>query len=102
MSAKVERDAGALADPAPGNALATGAVPPPAFDPDLEPGYRLPPEHPPWPRDAVSISARARTLLRELRPALIAMVSVWQHKVRAIVVGGRRVAVDATGSYRVD
>jgi hypothetical protein len=102
MSAAVERDAAAAQDPAFAATLAAGQIPPLAFDLDLEAGYRLPPDHPPWPRDLVSISQRARALLARIKPAIITVVAAWQHKLRSIVVAGRRVAIDATGSYRVD
>ncbi len=104
MSASVERDASPLAaqDPAFTAALAAQAVPPLAFDLDLETGSRLPPDHPPWPRDVVSISQRARALLARVKPAFITVIAAWQHRVRTLAIGGRRVAVDATGCYRVD
>jgi hypothetical protein len=104
VSASVERDPGAplTQDPAFAAALAAQAIPPLAFDLDLESGYRLPPDHPPWPRDLVSISQRARALIARLKPVVVAAIAAWQHKLRAIVVGGRRVSIDATGSYRVD
>jgi hypothetical protein len=102
MSAAVERDAAATQDPAFAATPAAAQIPPLAFDLDLEAGYRLPPDHPPWPRDVVSISQRARALLARIKPAVITVIAAWQHKLRSIVVTGRRVAIDATGSYRVD
>jgi hypothetical protein len=103
VKASVELDAGGvLQDPAFAAALAAQQVPPLAFDLDLEAGYRLPPDHPPWPRDVVSVSQRARALLARIKPVVITVIAGWQHKLRSLVVGGRRVAVDATGCYRVD
>ncbi len=103
MSAAVERDAGTGGiDAGLAAAQAAQYVPPLAFDLDLEAGYRLPPDHPPWARDLISISQRARTLLTRLKPVAIAVVAAWQHTVRSIAIGRRRVAVDATGCYRVD
>lgn len=104
MSASVERDSGtgAAQDPAFAAALAAQQIPPLAFDLDLEAGHRLPPDHPPWPRDLVSLSQRARAMLARIKPVVIEVIAAWQHRLRSIIVGGRRVAIDATGCYRVD
>lgn len=63
---------------------------------------RLPPDHPSWVRDAIAVSARARQLVARLKPAVVAVLSLWDHRLRSIVVGGRRVSVDPSGSYRAD
>lgn len=83
-----------------GNAPASEAVSAVA-ESDLE-TTRLPHDHPRWVRDAIAISSRARELVIQLKPAVVAVVSLWDHRLRCIVVGGRRVQVDASGSYRAD
>ncbi len=110
MTPSVEGDPRlAPADPATATdpaALAAGfPVSPPlalAIDPDLEPGHRLPPEHPAWSRDAIALSARARALLTRLRPVVVRVIAAWEHRVRSILVSGRRLSVDPSGCYRVD
>jgi hypothetical protein len=64
--------------------------------------FRLPPEHPSWVRDAIALSSRARELVAKLKPAIVAVLCVWDHRFRSIVVAGRRLHVDASGSYRSD
>jgi hypothetical protein len=105
MTPKVEREARTLPEqtaPAALAALSAQAVAPLALDPDGEFGSRLPPDHPPWARDVVSLTQRARALLVKLKPVVIRVLAAWEHRVRALTVAGRRVTVDATGSYRVD
>lgn len=63
---------------------------------------RLPPDHPRWVRDAVAASARARELVGKLKPVVVAVMSLWDHRLRSIIVGGRRLRVDPSGSYRAD
>jgi hypothetical protein len=53
-------------------------------------------------RDAVALSAHARTLLQRLRPLVIRVFGFWDHAVRSIHVAGRRINVDPAGCYRVD
>jgi hypothetical protein len=60
-----------------------------------------PADHPRWQRDVVSISARARTVLAQLKPVALRVLSYWDHRVREIALGGRRLAVDPAGSYRL-
>ncbi len=62
----------------------------------------LPYDHPRWVRDALAVSQKARELLARLRPVAIEVLSFWDHRIRAIVVGDRRVQVDASGCYRAD
>jgi hypothetical protein len=102
VTPKVEREANALPDAATPFAAVLQALPPLAFDPDGEAGYRLPPDHPAWARDVVSLSQRARALVARLKPVAIRAIAAWEHRVRALVIGGRRVSVDPSGSYRVD
>ncbi|HEY1429890.1 MAG TPA: hypothetical protein VGF18_09975 [Candidatus Tumulicola sp.] len=62
----------------------------------------LPREHPAWVRDAIALSRRARVLVARLRPAVFRVLSFWDHRVRCIAVGDRRLRVDASGSYTID
>lgn len=62
----------------------------------------LPQGHPKWVRDGISISQRARSLLAKLRPVVLRVMHFWDHGVRSVLVAGRRLRVDPSGSYRVD
>ena len=95
MQTRVDPPAG-LAQLAPA-AIAYAALP----DAELETPL-LPRDHPPWMRDAVAISARARQLLAKLKPMTVRVLTFWDHAVRSIAIGGRTVCVDASGSYRID
>jgi hypothetical protein len=53
-------------------------------------------------KDTLSISQRARAMLVKVRPVVVKVVACWQHHVRSILVSGRRISVDASGSYRLD
>ncbi len=86
---------------ATGGARASEPVVAAVGEADLE-ATGLPHDHPHWVRDAVAVSQRARRLLERLAPAVIAVLSMWDHRLRGIVVAGRRVHVDASGSYRTD
>jgi NADPH-dependent glutamate synthase beta subunit-like oxidoreductase len=68
---------------------------------DLDAG-QLPHDHPQWVRDAVAVSRAARDLVARLRPIVVRVMTFWDHGMRCIVVGGRRVGVDASGSYRIE
>jgi hypothetical protein len=101
MSGRVDADS---QGPSSG-ALASGAIPaapPIAFDPDDMLGHALPSDHPAWMKDTLSLSQRARLLFTRLKPVVITVQRFWDHHVRSIVVGGRRLSVDASGSYRLD
>lgn len=96
MPAPIERDVSvAVGLPAPAP-LAYEALP----EVELETPY-LPRDHPPWLRDAVAISTRARELLTRMKPIAMRVLSFWDHAVRGITVAGRRLSVDASGSYRL-
>lgn len=69
------------------------------LDPDLE-IPALPRELPPWARDAVAISQRAREMLARLAPVVLHVLTFWDHRARSASVAGRRVSIDASGSYR--
>ena len=62
----------------------------------------LPREHPKWVKDAVAVSQRARQIIGRLRPVLVRVLGFWDHHARAIVIGGRELSVDISGSYRMD
>ena len=85
--------------------LAPPAAPPVYFanvpDAELE-TPALPGDHPAWVRDAVALSMRARALLANVKPLALKVLTFWDHAVRSIVIGNRRVSVDACGSYRAD
>jgi hypothetical protein len=87
-----------------GGATATRASDPviPALaEADLDAGH-LPNDHPQWVRDAIAVSRAARDLVARLKPVVIRVLTFWDHGVRCIAVGGRRVGVDASGSYRIE
>jgi hypothetical protein len=86
---------------ATGGARASEPVVPAIAESDFETSG-LPHDHPRWVRDAVAVSQRGRRLLERLAPAVIAVLSIWDHRLRSIVVAGRRLHVDASGSYRTD
>jgi hypothetical protein len=106
MSARVDADAQAAASAIAANALGAGLAPPVApvsFDPDDRwGGHSLPNDHPAWMRDSISISQRARALLAQIKPVVLSVIGAWDHRLRSIFVGGRRVSVDPSGSYRLD
>jgi len=62
----------------------------------------LPREHPKWIKDALGVSQRARRLIAQLQPIIIRVLTFWDHHVRSIVVGGRQLSVDVSGSYRIE
>lgn len=61
----------------------------------------LPRDHPAWQRDVLAVSARARALLARLRPVAVRVLSFWDHVLREVVIAGRRVEIDPSGSYRM-
>jgi hypothetical protein len=68
-------------------------------DPELH--ATLPRDHPAWQRDILSVSARARAVVAALRPVVVRALSFWDHALRSISIGGRRVEVDPSGCYRL-
>ncbi len=62
----------------------------------------LPQDHPRWVSDAIAISKAARQLVAKLRPVLVVVRSTWDHRLRCIAIAGRRVGIDASGSYRLE
>jgi hypothetical protein len=61
----------------------------------------LPHDRPRWVTDAVAVSRAAREVVARLRPIAIRVLSVWDHRLHSVVVAGRGVQVDASGSYRL-
>ena len=68
----------------------------------VERGHRLPQEHPPQPHDSIALGARARDQIAAQKPSEIAALSFWDHPRRSAPIGPRRLAVDVSGSYKVD
>ncbi len=102
MSTRVDADgpAALTSGAQPGAAAAPTSI---AFDTeDQFGGPALPSDHPAWLKDAVSLSQRARALVAKLKPVVLHVVAVWEHRVRSVIVGGRKVSVDSSGSYRLD
>ncbi len=62
----------------------------------------LPYDHPRWVKDALAVSQRAREILAKLRPVALKVLCFWDHRIRSIVIGDRRVHVDPSGCYRAD
>ena len=62
----------------------------------------LPSEHPKWVRDTLAISQRARNLIARARPVIVRVLTFWDHSVRSIAVGNRRISIDISGSYRME
>jgi len=88
--------------------LDTVPVYPPAFVPALPPidaeaagAPELPSDHPPWQRDVISLSSRARTLLASVVPVVVRTLSYWDHRIREIAFGPRALSVDPAGCYRL-
>lgn len=103
MSARVDVDAQAPLGAGIAQPGATLAPLPIAFDnEDRFGGPALPSDHPKWLTDAISLSSRARALVVKLKPVVLHAIAAWEHRVRTIVVGGRNVRVDTSGSYRMD
>ena len=65
-------------------------------------GNRLPSDHPAWSKDVVSLSQRFRAILAQCKPLAVRVLTFWDHHVRTIVVAGKRLMVDASGSYRME
>jgi hypothetical protein len=82
--------------------LAPLALVPVPIDPDAElEAATLPADHPRWQPDVLSISARARAAIANLAPLVVRVFTYWDHRVREIAFGHRRLAVDPAGSYRL-
>lgn len=86
-------DVGAARDTARVAALSTEAD----RDPNLLPHGRQK-----WGIDGIAISARAREMAARLKPVVTAVLRFWDHGVRLTLASGRRISIDASGSYRAD
>jgi hypothetical protein len=62
----------------------------------------LPRDHPKWVKDALSVSQRAKDLVTRLKPVVVRILTFWDHRVRSACIGGARVSIDPSGSYRVE
>lgn len=62
----------------------------------------LPRDLPPWARDAVAISQRARALLARVKPIVVSILTFWDHRARSAFVAGKRLSIDVSGSYRLE
>lgn len=77
------------------------ALMPAVIEAENQSGF-LPGDHPRWVSDAVAISRAARRLVAKLKPVLLVVRSMWDHPLRCVAIAGRRVSVDASGSYRIE
>ena len=98
------KEAGAPGPALDANAIATVplavvAAHVPDIDADLH--ATLPRDHPAWQRDILSVSARAGAVVAALRPVVVRALTFWDHVVRGISVGPRRLEVDPSGCYRL-
>jgi len=83
--------------------LAPVALGPLAIAPDADIEVpSLPRDLPQWARDAVAISQRAREMLAALKPAVVRVLTFWDHRIRNAFVAGNRLTIDASGSYRIE
>ena len=101
MLRSVESEEGATALQPFAGAFPADPIVPAVADVELE-TPPLPHDHPRWVRDAVALSKAARELLARVRPAVVRVLTMWDHRLRSIAIGNRRVHVDASGSYRVE
>jgi hypothetical protein len=101
MLRRVDLEDGAAGVASQSAASVSEAVVPAVAEADFDTSL-LPREHPRWVRDAVAVSARARELIARLRPVAIRVLCFWDHRLRSIAIGDRRVCVDASGCYRAD
>ncbi|HYL27854.1 MAG TPA: hypothetical protein VEW74_08460 [Candidatus Nitrosotalea sp.] len=101
MLRRIELEEAANVIPAQARAARSEAIVPVVAEAELETAL-LPNDQPRWIKDAVAVSQRARELIAKLAPAAVNVLTFWDHRIRAVVVGGRRVQVDPSGSYRAD
>ena len=101
MLRRVELEENQAAVPLHIGAARSEAIVPAVGEAELETAL-LPQDQPRWVKDAVAVSQRARELIAKLRPATVGVLSYWDHRIRAIVVGDRRVQIDPSGCYRAD
>ena len=53
------------------------------------------------PRCGNALAARAELIAR-LRPVVVKILTFWDHRVRSAWIGGSRVCIDPSGSYRIE
>ena len=58
-------------------------------------------DQPAWQRDMLAISSRVRAAIAALHPVAVRVLAFWDHAVRTITIGSRRIDVDPSGSYRL-
>ena len=52
----------------------------------------LPQDHPPWVKDALTVSQRAKEIIARLRPIAIRVLTFWEHRVRKdLHIAGERI-----------
>ncbi len=73
---------------------------PAAAETDADTSF-LPSDHPPWVKDALTVSTKARELLARLRPVVVTILSFWDHGIRSLSIGSARISIDPSGSYRM-
>jgi hypothetical protein len=83
------------------SAIASEAAIAPVGESEAE-NWLLPRDHPKWARDAVTLSQRAREVIARLRPAIVKILTFWDHRIRSALIAGSRVSIDPSGSYRVE
>jgi len=101
MLRRIELEETAASLPLQIGASRSEAIVPAVADAELETAL-LPHDQPRWVKDAIAVSQRAREIVAKLRPVAVHVLCFWDHRIRSIVVGERRVAVDASGCYRIE
>jgi hypothetical protein len=94
------RDAASASVVDPPALLAT-AIGGPFAEVELDAAPSLPGSHPMWQRDVLAVSARVRAIVAALRPVAVRVLTFWDHVVRSVGIGHRRLEVDPSGSYRL-
>ncbi len=51
---------------------------------------------------AIAADGEIRELLARIKPVIVRVLTFWDHRVRSAFVGGNRLTIDPSGSYRVD
>lgn len=62
----------------------------------------LPQDHPPWVKDTLRVSQRAKEIIARLRPIALRILTFWDHRIRTMSIAGRRISIDPSGSYRAE
>jgi hypothetical protein len=82
-------------------ALLAAAITAPLGEVEFDAAPSLPGGHPTWQRDVLAVSARVRAIVAALRPVAVRVLTFWDHVIRSISIGQRRIEVDPSGSYRL-